>query len=309
LNAVNLAANLTASAEVFAGKTAVRLDDCSFSYRAIDAASARVAGLLRQRGVRPADRVALMLPNVPQFAVVYYGILRVGAVAVLISALLEQHDVASLLADSGAGLLFAWHGLAEEAEAGARGPGSDCLFVTPREFDRLLSAAEPLREVRQRGSGEPAVIAYTGSRAGRRRADLNHAALARRARTAVQSYALGDDDIVLGTLPLDHAFAHACSLNAALQSGATLSLMNRFDAGRALDVVERDRVTVLHGAPSIYRAMLEHPRRESFDVSTLRLCVSVGAPLYPEIEAAFGCAAIAVDDSGSELAAGEPARS
>ena len=268
--AVNLAANLTASAEVFAGKSALRLEDCSLSYRAIDAASARVAGLLRQRGIGPGERVGLMLPNVPQFAVVYYGILRAGAIVVLISALLEQHDVALLLADSGAGLLFAWHGVAEEAEAGARAPGSDCLFVTPREFDRLLLGADPMREVCEREDDEVAVIAYAGSDSSREREDLSHAAIARRVDGAVETQSLGDDDVVLCAFPLDHSFGHICSLNASIASGAALSLMNGFDAGRALDIIERERVTVFHGTSSMYRALLRHPRRDAFDLSTLR---------------------------------------
>jgi long-chain acyl-CoA synthetase len=175
--------------------------------------------------------------------------------------LLEQQGVASVLGDSGAGLLFAWHGLAEEAEAGAR--GRDCLFVTPREFDRLLAAAEPVRELWEREPDDVAVLSYADSG---KREELGHADLARR--VALQS--LGDQDIVLGALPLDQAFGHICSLNASIASGATLSLMNGFDAGRALDIIERDRVTVFHGTPSMSRALLDHPRRESFDVSTLR---------------------------------------
>jgi long-chain acyl-CoA synthetase len=264
---VNLAANLTASAEVFAGKTALKLDDWSLSYRAVDAASARVAGLLRQRSVGPGDRVGLMLPNVPQFAVVYYGILRAGAVVVLISALCEQHDVAFLLADSGAGLLLAWHGLAEEAEAGARGPGSDCLFVTPREFDRLLSAAEPVREVGEREPDDVAVIRYAHSG---ERQELGHAELARRVASAVETHSVTGDDVVLAALPLDQEFGHICSLNAGIACGATLSLMVRFDAGRALERIERDGVTVFHGTSSMYRALLEHPRWASIGMARVR---------------------------------------
>ena len=90
---MNLAANLTASAEVLGEKTALRLDELEMSYRALDLASARVAGLLRERGVEPGDRVGLMLPNVPEFAVVYYGVLRAGAVVVPMNVLLKQREV------------------------------------------------------------------------------------------------------------------------------------------------------------------------------------------------------------------------
>src|ERR1041385_4950919 len=107
--------------------------------RALDVASARVAALLRQRGVRHGDRVGVMLPNVPEFAVVYYGVLRAGAVVVPMNVLLKEREVAFYLGDSGAEMLFAWHGFAEQAEAGARVPGADCVFVTPGEFGRTAS--------------------------------------------------------------------------------------------------------------------------------------------------------------------------
>ena len=117
---MNLAANLTASAEVLGEKTALRLDELEMSYRALDLASARVAGLLRERGVEPGDRVGLMLPNVPEFAVVYYGVLRAGAVVVPMNVLLKAREVAYYLSDSGAEVVFAWHGFMEAAEQGAQ---------------------------------------------------------------------------------------------------------------------------------------------------------------------------------------------
>jgi len=155
---VNLAANLTASAEVLGEKTALKLDEVEVSYRALDIESARVAGLLRSRGVEPGDRVGVMLPNVPEFAVVYYGVLRAGAVVVPMNVLLKEREVAFYLGDSGAQMLFAWHGFAEQAEAGARVPGADCVFVTPGEFGRLLASAEPLFDLEERAANDTAVI-------------------------------------------------------------------------------------------------------------------------------------------------------
>src|SRR3954471_22198043 len=139
----SLAQQLTDTAARHGDRPALKLDDAVLTYAAFDEAAARVAGLLRERGVEPGDRVGLMLPNVPEFAVVYYGVLRAGAVVVPMNVLLKQREVAFYLSDSGARMLFAWHGFAEEAEAGARGTGAECVFVMPGEFARLLSAAEP----------------------------------------------------------------------------------------------------------------------------------------------------------------------
>ena len=291
---MNLAANLTASAEVLGEKTALKLDELEMSYRALDTASARVAGLLAQRGIGPGERVGVMLPNVPEFAVVYYGVLRAGGVVVPMNPLLKEREVAFYLGDSGAQLVFAWHGFAEAAEAGAREPGTDCLFVTPGEFARLLSEVEPAAEPLDRAPDDTAVILYTSGTTGTPKgAELTHSNLTSNVATVVALHSFSERDVLLGALPLFHSFGQTCSMNATIASGATLSLIPRFDAGRALGIIERDGATVFQGVPTMYSALLHHPERESFNTSTLRVCVSGGASLPAEVlrgfEEAFGC--------------------
>ena len=113
----NLAKNLTDTTRAHAGRVAVRVDNAAMTYRALDEASARVAGLLHERGLKPGDRVGIMMPNVAEVPVVYYGVLRAGGVVVPMNPLLKAREVAYYLGDSGAGLLFAWHAF---ADAGAR---------------------------------------------------------------------------------------------------------------------------------------------------------------------------------------------
>ena len=291
---MNLAANLTASAEVLGEKTALKLDELEMSYRALETASARVAGLLAQRGIGPGERVGVMLPNVPEFAVVYYGVLRAGGVVVPMNPLLKEREVAFYLGDSGARLVFAWHGFAEAAEAGAREPGTDCLFVTPGEFARLLSEVEPAAEPLDRAPDDTAVILYTSGTTGTPKgAELTHSNLTSNVATVVALHSFSERDVLLGALPLFHSFGQTCSMNATIASGATLSLIPRFDAGRALGIIERDGATVFQGVPTMYSALLHHPERESFNTSTLRVCVSGGASLPAEVlrgfEEAFGC--------------------
>ena len=105
-----LASNLANAAYAHADRVAVRVDEATTTYSRLDEASARVAGLLRQRGFKPGDRAGIMLPNVTEFAVVYYGVLRAGGVVVPMNPLLKRREVAYYLGDSGAGLIFAWHG-------------------------------------------------------------------------------------------------------------------------------------------------------------------------------------------------------
>ena len=141
--------------------TAVKLDDLELSYAELDEAGARVAGLLRAKGMRPGDRVGLMLPNVPHFAVVYYGILRAGGVVVPMNVLLKEREVAYYLGDSEARLLFAWHEFADAAHSGSDQAHADCLLVEPGTFESLLGRSERAREVVERDGGDTAVILYT----------------------------------------------------------------------------------------------------------------------------------------------------
>src|SRR5262245_34541445 len=127
----NLADLLTGSAAAHPGRVAVQLDDIRLTYADLDAASARVAGLLRAKGVQPGDRVAVMLPNTPHFPVCYYGALRAGAVIVPMNVLLKEREVAFYLRDSGAKVIFAWHEFADAAHAGAESADAEIVLVEP----------------------------------------------------------------------------------------------------------------------------------------------------------------------------------
>src|SRR5215471_13083709 len=99
----NLARNLTDTVRTCAGRVAVRVDDAVMTYQALEDASARVAGLLHERGLKPGDRVGIMMPNVAEVPVVYYGVLRAGGVVVPMNPLLKAREVAYYLDDSGPG--------------------------------------------------------------------------------------------------------------------------------------------------------------------------------------------------------------
>ena len=114
----NLSLNLTESAAMYPDHPAIRLDDDVLRYADLDDAASRVVSLLREYGVQSGDRVGLMLPNIPEFAIVFYGILRAGGIAVPMNPLLKRREVDYYLTDSGAKVLFAWHEVATEAEAG-----------------------------------------------------------------------------------------------------------------------------------------------------------------------------------------------
>src|SRR4051812_11512324 len=139
----NLADLLTRAAEQHGERIALKLDDQELNYAFLNEGASRIAGLLRARGIEPGDRVAIMLPNVPYFPVVYYGILRAGGVVVPMNVLLKAREVDFYLSDSGAKTLFVWNAFADEAPA-------DAIVVTPGEFEQLVIAADPASEDAER---------------------------------------------------------------------------------------------------------------------------------------------------------------
>src|ERR1700744_5663497 len=145
------------------------------TYQALDEASARVAGLLLQRGLTPGDRVGIMMPNVAEVPVVYSGVLRAGGVVVPMNPLLKGREVAFYLANSGAGLVFAWHSFAEQARAGAEQAGGGRIVRGTHGFPGLLAAAAPEFPVTDRADQDTAVILYTSGTTGQPKgAELTH---------------------------------------------------------------------------------------------------------------------------------------
>ena len=294
----NLASNLSDTARAHADRVAVRVEDATTTYSELEEASARVAGMLRQRGFKPGDRAGIMMPNVAEFAVTYYGVLRAGGVVVPMNPLLKRREVAYYLSDSGAGLIFAWHQFADEARGGAQYAEAETVVVDPASFGDLLASAAPDHEITDRDSEDTAVLLYTSGTTGQPKgAELTHANLTSNAEVVRTDVVRArPDDVIFGGLPLFHAFGQTATLNVAVASGACLTMLPRFAADHALRILAGHGVTVFEGVPTMYVALLAQPDRADYDVSTLRLCISGGAALPVEVlrgfEAAFGCAVL-----------------
>jgi long-chain acyl-CoA synthetase len=289
ISVTNLARNLTDTTRTHAGRVAVRVDDEAMTYRALDEASARVAGLLHERGLRHGDRVGIMMPNVAEVPVVYYGALRAGCVVVPMNPLLKAREVSYYLSDSGARLIFAWHAFADQARTGAEQADAETIVVDGVSFPDLLASAAPDDQVADRDDDDTAVILYTSGTTGHPKgAELTHGNL--RSNTEVARADLvraGPSDVIFGGLPLFHVFGQTFALNVAVASGACLTLLPRFDAEHALQIIAGHRVTVFEGVPTMYVALLHRADRADYDTSTLRACVSGGAALPVEVLRGF----------------------
>jgi long-chain acyl-CoA synthetase len=291
----NLASILDRSATAQPDRAAIRLDDLTVTYRQLSDAARRLASMLASAGVEPGDRVGLMMPNIPAFPVAFYGALAAGAVVVPMNPLLKGREVAYYLGDSGARLLFAWRDFAGEAAKGAADAGAEVIQVDDADLSSALADQRPATATADAADTDDAVILYTSGTTGQPKgAQLTHGGLARNARlTAETLLSNHPDDVMMGCLPLFHVFGLTCGLNATVLAGGTLTLLPRFDALKALDIIARDRVTIFEGVPTMYAGMLHHPGADTADTTSLRLCVSGGAAMPVEIlrgfEQKFGC--------------------
>ncbi|MFE8949473.1 long-chain fatty acid--CoA ligase [Streptomyces sp. NPDC007856] len=294
---MNLNDLLVRAAAEHSHRRAVELGDQGLSYAELATLAGRTTALLAAHGVGPGDRVGLMLPNLCEFPVLYYGVLGAGAVVVPMNPLLKPREIAHQVRDSGLALLLAWDGVADQARASADDTGTPVVPIVPGGLQTLLAEHPDPAAAAPRKDDDLAVILYTSGTTGAPKgAMLTHAGLACNAEIGGRTLLrLTPDDVVMGCLPLFHAFGQSCAMNAAVATGARLTLLARFDPGQALRTIDERRVTVFEGVPTMYAAILaEHERgTEKHGTSSLRLCASGGASLPVEVlhafEAAFEC--------------------
>jgi long-chain acyl-CoA synthetase len=284
----NFAQELTDAAAEHADRPAVKLDDLALNYGQLGQAVAHTAGLLRAQGIEHGDRVGMQLPNVPYFPLIYFGALRLGAVVVPMNPLLKDREVAYHLSDSGAKLMVGWRDFEEAGRGGSKAAGAECLIIKPGEFEQLLTQTVAVDEVTKRDDDDPAVIIYTSGTTGTPKgAALTHANLRSGAEVARDLVDAKPDSVALAVLPLFHVFGMNSIMNCGVRARGCMTLLPRFEPGKALELIERDQVTTFGGVPTMYAALLHHPERDRYDTSTLDLCVSGGSAMPVEVLRGF----------------------
>ena len=288
---LNLALILEAAAASRPDHTALRLNDFALSYRELDRAARGVAASLRARGIGPDEAVALMIPNVPQFTIAYFGILYAGCRVVPLNVLLSGPEVTYHLQDSDARLLIAHPLFGEPARIGAAGAGVDVVDAGGEgdESVAAMAAAEPIAQLHPTRPTDTAVVLYTSGTTGKPKgAELTHSNLLLNCKVVVpELLPIGRDDVALATLPLFHSFGQTCMQNAVIAVGGTFTLLPRFGPQEAFEIIERDRVTIFAGVPTMYLALLHLESADDYDLSSLRYCMAGGAAMPVDVMRAF----------------------
>ena len=300
----NLAVLLRESARRAPAKTAVILGEARSSYAQLDELSDKLAANLTAAGLAIGDRVGLQLPNIPQFVIAYFGILKAGGVVVPMNVLLKAPEIAYQLEDSGARALITYGGFADEAAKAAEAAALTSLYIVGETagevggaapFEALLAGDAPGSQLAARSPADPAVIIYTSGTTGTPKgAVLSHIGLYMNADIPGRLFEFSDDDVALVALPLFHVFALSSIMNTCVLLGGTMTLVPRFDPGAVLELMARDRVTVFMGVPTMFIALLQAVDAAEYDLASLRVAVSGGAPIPAEVidsfESRFGVA-------------------
>jgi len=285
----------------------------------------RVACGLKALGYGPGDRIGLFLPNVPHYVAAYYGILKLGATVVNFSPLYSVEELEAQVEDSGTRLLFtisatallptalkvleasSLERLVVGSVAGALPAAKSLLYRwfkakevaekpdDPRiiAFSKLIANDGTCTTAAIDPETHLALIQYTGGTTGvPKGAMLTHQNLSANARQVARlDPELGaTKDKVLGVLPFFHVFANTCVLNRTVLTGGEIVMLPRFDAAQALAAITRTRPLALPGVPTMFQALLDHPNSGTTDWSSLKYCISGGAPLPAELKTRFEAA-------------------
>jgi long-chain acyl-CoA synthetase len=279
---MNLTAHVEAGALRHAERPALLFEGEEWSYGALDAQASRMAAVLARLGIGRGERVAIWLPNQPEWVFAYLGIVKAGAIAVSLNASLRGEEAAFLLADSGARALVTT-GTLLALLARDRLPALEAALVVGEAAPGSLPLAELMAgasaETRAVGlpAEAPAAIVYTSGTTGTPRgATLSHGNVVSNARAKRHHLGIGPHDRLLLFLPLHHCFGQNAVLNAALFAGATVVLHRRFEVEPVLRSVGRDGVTMFFGVPATFQLLVEratprelHPVRFFFSAAAI----------------------------------------
>ena len=293
----NLATMLRESALRYPDKPLCHIEGVSLSYRQVDELSGRVAAALAGAGLKRGDKVAVQLPNVPEFLFSYFGALKAGLTVVPLNPLLRAPEIAYHLEDSEAQVLITHELFAEEACKAASQldgihtyvvnlPGQDGRPDGTRAFPDLYGAADT-GDIVPTDADDTAVIIYTSGTTGKPKgAELTHFQLYMNCTVAGELFGFRDDDVGVAVLPLFHVFGLSSVLNISVRFAGSLVLIPRFDPAAVLDAIEKHRCTIFSGVPTMYFALLQADTAGR-DLSALRVGVSGGAAIPGEVIRSF----------------------
>jgi long-chain acyl-CoA synthetase len=298
---------LRISAEAFPEKTAIVSEEKEISYAQLDLLSNQFGNALIKIGVKKGNIAAIFLPNLPQFIIAYFGLLKAGAIVTAISPLHREREVEYQVNDSGAETIVtlgSFYPIIKKVKEKTQ--LKNIIITNAGEFDfknsKPLKTPDtlPFQQLLNEGSQDNlnmpfnpdqdlAALQYTGGTTGTPKgAMLTHVNLFSNA-LAFAAWIRGTKakETFLTALPLFHIYGMTTSMTVPISLAAKMVLMPRFEPPKALEAIQQHRVTVFCGVPTMYQALLANPELGRYDLTSVRVCISGASPLPPQVQKKF----------------------
>ncbi|MFY9271147.1 MAG: long-chain fatty acid--CoA ligase [Candidatus Manganitrophaceae bacterium] len=313
---------LIESTKKYPNQNAILFYGKGMTYRELDEETNRFAQALQKLGVRKGDRVAVMLPNIPQCVIAYYGALKIGAIVVMTNPLYVERELQIQLADSGAETIVALDFFYPRVEKAKQGTALKNIILTSvrDKLPWLLSLLYPIKAkkegqwihvekkppiydmmeiMRQAPSSPPdvqvtetdlALLQYTGGTTGIPKGVMlthkNMVANALQCRHWMPTLEEGNE-VFLAVVPFFHVYGMSACMNLSIYLGTTLVLLPRFVTKDVLHAIQKTRSTIFMGVQAMYVAINNFPNVKQYDLSSIKVCISGAGPLHVEVQRQF----------------------
>lgn len=275
-------------------KPALIYDETVLTYGELDKQINRFGNMLARLGVYRGDRVALMLNNRPEFAVAYYGAVKIGAVIVPVNTFLLEEELKFQLNDLGARVFVGTDWVTMRYEAVEHDvPSMQAAIFTGKQKD-YLSMDEMMKEEPdtlacvETNDDEVAVIKYTSGTTGKPKGAMQtHKNIYAFLRACEKAYGFNPDDRPILFVPLFHGFGDHCCMNQVFMAGASMVIMDPFRPDEILSAIQKHKCTYFGATPNMLYGLMNWHNAASFDVSSLKYVLTGGGPVSPEITEGF----------------------
>lgn len=293
MSIINLIKLLDNTVTKYGKRVALIRDKKRFTYDQLNRSVSAVAHLLRQSGIGKGDKVALMLPNIPEFVYGYFGILKLGAVAVTLNTASTPYELTHLLNNSDSKILITQSSHVKKFDE-AKEQLTTCKEVVALES--LFQEGELLAGVPDESAPfaadiqpeDPAVMIYTAGLTGRPLgAVLTHRNLCSQANIIQDIVERKPEDVALALIPLFHAFGATTNMLLVIRAGASMVMMDHLTMEGLFSAIERERITYIAAVPRLYMGMIFYEKASRYDLSSLKVCITGGAPMPPEFIPVF----------------------
>lgn len=304
----NLSIALEYNSVRFPKKKAFIQDDKSISFDEFNRITNQLANAILDIGIKPGDKIAIQCPNIIEFPIIYYGILKMGGVIVPLSIFLKKDEILFFLKNSQTKMFFAYQGnkdlqIYKEVSSSIKTYKnlSKLIIIENNDLERIhpskliisynsfLNNKSELLEFYPSDPSDTAVIIYTSGTTGDPKgAELTHSNLGWNANLTADLFEFNIEDIVLTVLPLFHIYGQSCLMNASIFKGLTNVLLSRFDPNLVLNEIKKNNVTVFAGVPTMFWSLcniheLEKIRYSESKNQRWRIAISGGAALPVEL--------------------------